>query len=300
MIKILQITGFIAVIWAAVLTVLPAVFGVRGDQDIEKFLNSPRVIEEFDKTAGKKTREVDSEISPLVKQAQAFALYLNPPPKPQPKTPAAAPKSAEFIPKPEQVSVKFDLIGTSFFALHPELSLALIDEPGKGLRWVRQSAKVGHLIIEQIKDGLVVIRDGERTFELTPKRLPRKSFLKGSLEVVDTLNSLPVTSDKTDEAVQPQDKVSQEEEELVKKMISEIEAMQKDPNSEAAKERLVSNAEAMRISAEESLKLHQLGKGLQEANEPNQPQEQKTRQVVKPKHPQRPRSQPRNKAHTQG
>jgi hypothetical protein len=60
------------------------------------------------------------------------------------------------------------------------LSLALIDEPGKGLHWVRQSSKVGHLLIEQIKDGLIVVKDGKGTFELEAEQKPEISLLEGA------------------------------------------------------------------------------------------------------------------------
>jgi hypothetical protein len=57
----------------------------------------------------------------------------------------------------------------------------LIDEPGKGKHWIRQSTTLNHLFIEQIKDGVVVVRNGETTFEtkIEPKKvvLPAKSVI---------------------------------------------------------------------------------------------------------------------------
>jgi hypothetical protein len=177
MIKTLRITSIIAVVLAVVFFVFPAVFGVRGDKQIEQFLNSAGVIEEFKEAKGEKSEDSRREISPLVKQAEAFALYLNPPPKPEP-VPSVA---AKIEPRPAgPVTAKFKLIGTSRHVLQPELSLALIDEPGKGLYWVRQSNKVGHLIIEQVRDGLVVVRDGQNTFELVAERPEKRSLLKAN------------------------------------------------------------------------------------------------------------------------
>ncbi|MHC4891068.1 MAG: hypothetical protein ACYTEO_16575, partial [Planctomycetota bacterium] len=124
-----------------------------------------------------------SQESPLVKQAETFALYLDPPTLPKPATTKITTPGPRTTPipdiRPKAVSTRFTLIGTTYYASHPELSLALIDEPGKGLHWVRQSGKVGHLIIEQVKDGLVVVRDGERTSELMPVRPVKKSLIKG-------------------------------------------------------------------------------------------------------------------------
>ena len=175
MIKTLRITGIIAAVLAAVFVVFPAIFGLRGDGQAEQFLESAGVIERFSKARGKEDAGSQSQTSPLVKQAQAFALYLNPPP--EMKKPA---DKSGIVHRPPTVSPKFVLVGTCYYALHPERSLALIDEPGKGLNWVRQSSGVGHLIIEQVKDGLIVVRDGKRSFELTARRPARPSLVKGS------------------------------------------------------------------------------------------------------------------------
>jgi hypothetical protein len=181
MIKTLRITSIIAVALAVVFFVFPAVFGVRSDEQLEQFLNSVGVIEKFSKAKGKESTKSESQISPLVKQAEAFALYLNPP-KPKKAPPTRRTDRPSITPRPPApVSPKFKLIGTSYYASHPELSLALIDEVGKGLRWVRQSSKLGHLIIEQVKDGLVVVQDGKRTFELVAERPKKRSLLKEPL-----------------------------------------------------------------------------------------------------------------------
>jgi len=177
MIKTLRITSIAAVAVSAVFFVFPAVFGVRSDKQIEEFLNSAGAIEKFDKARGDKIHDRDSRISPLVTQAKAFALYLNPPPEPGKKVAATRRQPVPQPRPPGKVSTKFKLLGTCYYASQPQQSLALIDEPGKGLHWVRQSEKVKHLIIEQVKDGVVVVRDGERTFELAPPTLPRRSLL---------------------------------------------------------------------------------------------------------------------------
>ena len=182
MIKTLRITSVVAVVLAVFFFVFPAVFSVRSDEQVEQFLSFPGVIEKFNKAKGDSDKRSESQISPLVKEAQAFALYLNPPPKPKKETRPIPKKTTPPKPRPQApVSPKFKLVGVSYYASHPELSLALIDEPGRGTRWVRQSSKVSHLIIEQVKDGLVVVRDGKRTFELKPKTQEEKSLvIKGS------------------------------------------------------------------------------------------------------------------------
>ena len=180
MIKTLHITGILAAGLAVVFFVLPVVFGGGSDEEKEKFLNSAGAIQTFtDAKDAKQPRKDPSRLSPLVKEAKAFALYLNPPPTPKRKPQTRSPRSkARARPRPKVVTAKFELIGTSFYASDPQLSLALIAEPGKNMHWVRQSSKVGHLIIEEVKDGQIIVRDGKRTFPLVTKRPPKKSLVK--------------------------------------------------------------------------------------------------------------------------
>ncbi len=169
MVRTLRITTIVAALLAAGFLVFSAVFGARGDKAIEEFLKSQGAIEQFQRAKGQKT-EGESQISPLVKQAQAFALYLNPPPPPEP----IVPSGPQPPPQPKVTTPKFKLVGTSFYPLHPDLSLALIDEPGKGVYWVRQSGQIGHLVVEQIKDGVVVVKmAGGHSRSRRPKSLKK-------------------------------------------------------------------------------------------------------------------------------
>ena len=147
------------------------------------------MIEKFSKAeTDKRTKNEDAaQGGPLVKQAQSFALYLNPP---EPKKSPVNQRGGTPTPR-GSVEAKFTLMGTSFFAVQPELSLAFIDEPGKGLRWVRQSNQIGHLVIEQIKDGLIVVRDGQRTYDIAVQKSPNPNqLLLASTSLVES-PSLP-------------------------------------------------------------------------------------------------------------
>jgi len=181
MIKTLQITSILAAILAVILLVSSVVFGVQKDERIEKFLDSPGVKELFAKVAGGAVKGRVGQSSPLVDKAQLFASIINPPVKLRPKVPVTR-KQVPTIRRPEgPVTPKFPLIGTCFYESHPEQSLAFINEPGKGLHWVKQGSSVGHLIIEQIKDGIIVVRDGQRTFEMLAEVKPiTTSLLEGA------------------------------------------------------------------------------------------------------------------------
>ena len=270
---------------AAVFVVLPAVFGVRTDQEIEKFLNSDGVIETFKKNKGRKSSKNQNQISPLVKQAQAFALYLDPPPKPTSTKAAPSRGKQATAPKPEVVSAKFDLIGTSYYQSNPDMSLALIDEPGKGLRWVRQSGQVGHLVFEQIKDGVVIVRDGKRTFELPVVAGPAEISLldkgpaSGKTSFKPALGLSDKTHSRTAARYKPLQVVDEKKVAMVKKFVDDLKTTregvkagkaapeQSDEAKTAMVKKLVSRIRNTRITAEEAKKLDHLGQTLKDVRQ---------------------------------
>ena len=323
MLKILRITSLLAAGLAVVLIAGTAFSGPQSDEKSEQFLSSPSVVERFKQAKGNKKQADKSQISPLVEQAQAFALYLNPPPKPKPPSRQKTAKklggkAIPTIPSPKRpISVKFDLIGTCYFATRPEKSLALINQPGKGLWWVRQAGKVGHLVVEEVKDGLIVIRDGERTVEKPVMARPavRKNLLKteGSTEPpvsleavtvpVSTFVSTPAPVEpETDSGIAPPQ--SSEEAAFMEERIRQFQALQESGVSEeenaAMMEKFISDYKAMRITPAEADKLDQLGQTLEDGNQPsNQGRNAKSEKITtkrrKPLSPRERRSRRRRK-----
>jgi len=174
MIKTLQISSILAVILAAVLFVSSVVFGTaHEDEQIEEYLKSPSVKEQFETMGSAAKKRSKSQISPLVEKAEQFARILNPPkPKPKPKVVTMVDKELE-IPTPKgPVKPKFRLFGTVVCESDPKMSLALLDEPGKGLLLVRQGVKIMHLTIELVKDGRIVVRDATGTSEMVVEEGP--------------------------------------------------------------------------------------------------------------------------------
>jgi len=290
MIKTLRITSVVAAVLAVIFVVFfvfPVVFG--SDDHIEELLNSPGVIEKFNKAVGNKATGDASQTSPLVEQAGVFALYLNPP---KPKTPKTA-TGGTTITRGLAVTPKFKVIGTSYYKGRPELSIALIDEPGKGLHWVRQSSKVGHLLIKQIKDGLIVVKDNKGTFELMAEQEPETSLLEGASAVppgrADISRRTPgaagsrvalPASGRTGADITgaksrvPQPRRTAEEDAKMKELVERLREIQRNFKSDKADsgprakekaammENLISQFRSSRLSAEEAKRLSTLGKDL--------------------------------------
>ena len=260
MIKTLRITSIVAAVLAIVFFVFPVIFGVRGNEQIEDFLKSAGAIDDFKNAQGNKAVGEESQVSPLVKQAEAFALYLNPPAPPKPKQKSPESGASSSPPIPLSVSPKFELVGTSYHALRPEMSLALIDEPGKGFHWVRQSGKVGHLIIEQVKDGRVFVRDGQRTFELIAERPRKRGLVKSSSSGDAGFESASEALAGTD--AEP---IAGGGGALLESLIGDLRAMQDEGG--AVPEEFISELEAMRIGSEEANKIGRLGEELESVQE---------------------------------
>jgi len=289
MTKALRITSVAVAAAAVLLVAIPAVFSRGMDEQTKSLLNSPGVLETVNKAASVKA---SGTISPLVQQAKGFAAYLNPPPPPSPNPPQ---NSRAAIRPQTPVAPKFDLVATSYYPLRPDMSLALVDEPGKGLRWVRQSSKIGYLTVEEIKDGKVVIRDGTRTYEIEPKRTPRRSLIKGESTAVlevDTATPEPAASTTATPTRRSSSQVNARRNQARPMPETDVTAAVETPeinlperalldeflrhsqNVEDQNEWLQKAAELMnrlseasRVTDEEAALLDELGKELQDANE---------------------------------
>jgi len=180
MVKTLRITSILVAIVAIGLLAFPFFFGFRRDDAVEAFLSTPSVLEKLSQanTAGSRRR---NKVSPLVSQARALARILNPPAPPPRRTtvgprPPVDTRTVE-PPPPPRPPTTFALLGTSYNASNPAESLALVDVPGKGVHWVRQSGRVGHFTL-QIHDGYVVATGGAKTVEVRVKHKPEISLLQ--------------------------------------------------------------------------------------------------------------------------
>lgn len=300
MIKTLRITSIIAVILAGVVFTFPVVFSVRRNPSqakIEQLLNSPNAIQKFNEAQADKATKDQDQSSPLVKQAQAFALYLNPA---QPKNELTAQRMDTPAPR-GPVTAKFTLIGTSFYAARPDLSLAFIDEPGKGWRWVRPFSQIGHLTIEQIKDGFIVVRDGQKTFELKAEERPLQSaLLEGSspeIAVPISTSTMKTGVGVTGSSGPATSPVADKQQAALEDLVEKLRNLQKDiksrnDNPQAGSEgkaelmeKFITDFKATRVSNEEAEKLGDLGEELKDVQSPSDGSEVENKKVTRPLKP---------------
>ncbi len=305
MIKTLRITTIVAAILAGLLFVFPVFFGVRANEEAEQFLNSPGVVEKYKQANGNKQNGSDSQISPLVKHAEAFALYLNPAPEPARTAPIR--QQPIIPPTPPKAYAKFSLVGTSVHATKPEESLAFIKEPGKGLFWVRPGSKVGHVTVEQIGEGLIVCRDEQGNSEqiLAQPRQPELSLLEGSPSALARASSnvaaqipMPSSSKPPGSVIISRPSTSQitdGENAALNDLIEKLKALQSSSESDktgspgsnepdaAVMEKLISDFRSTHVDAQEAKRLGNLGKelsGIQQ--DPNRAQQSRDRRQIVP------------------
>jgi len=287
MVKTLRITSILAAVLAGVFIVFPVIYGVRKDDRVDKFLELPSAKEKFENAADNKTKKSDSQESPLVMQAEAFALYLNPVTPPAKKVIKTG-KTTSIASK-VNVTPKFPVFATIYYPENPQLSQALIDEPGRGRHWVQQSSMVGHLLIEQIKDGLVVVKSSEETFELEIQKEPQPRITgrpSAASSVKSSPSSLVPKSSAFDRAaanirrnVPPRTSRSIADEEKMDQLVTKLKDLQQNPDSDdpdsgtdqkernARIQELISKFKSTRVSPEESEMLDNMGEELNDIQE---------------------------------
>jgi hypothetical protein len=286
MTKTLRITSIIAALVGGVLLIFPVAFGVRSDEAAEQFLSKAGAIEEFKEAEGNKPKTTRSQTSPLVKQAEAFALYLDPPAKMQPRT--VRPTTSITRPRPVQSSAKFDLISTCYNTSRPEASLAFVREPDGETRWVKQGSELGHTKVEKIEDGFIVLHDGQKTSQMpVVARAQEGSLLEGSARPASSvptgptgpvprpaLQAPPTPGPRTAPTRRAAPPKSAEDKAALEDLVGKLKTLQKtfrsdktdsgvSPQEKAAMmEKLISDYKSMRMGRDEADKLGDLGRKL--------------------------------------
>ena len=185
MIKLLKITSILTVILAILTVALLGIFILKGKPEISI---PDGVVEKFKKPD---TDTSTGKTPPLVVQAKAFALKINPP-KPVEIAKVESPTETNKLPVKPVISdppprpSKINLIATCRYEDTPDRSLALFDLSAKGLEWFRQGEPIEHLTVHEIKDGSVVLyQSGKFNQEIFMPKEVEDSLLKTAI-VADT------------------------------------------------------------------------------------------------------------------
>lgn len=193
MLKTLRITSIIALAATVCCVIAIVVLGLRGDSEILAYLSNPGVVDKAKDEIQADESKKDVE-SPLVAQLKAFALRIDPPPPPKPKVevkPEVKPKPEIARAKPEpkkiepprpktSVNAKFTLLATVQCEADPTRSMALLQQSGAKQEWFRQGESVGHLDVDEVRNGSVVFSQGGRNQQelYVPAKPVVKSILK--------------------------------------------------------------------------------------------------------------------------
>jgi hypothetical protein len=166
MIRLLHILSVLFLALAGLILALCLTNDAQQDSRFE-LLSSSSALQRFREISDENPQDDRVRESPLVRQARALALYLNPPApvKQIAKRPdlhdeggtTQTPRA-----KPASSAPKFELHGISYHRSRPERSMALVWEPAGGRRWVRQGTQFGHIVIEEITGDSIVYRDGRQ------------------------------------------------------------------------------------------------------------------------------------------
>lgn len=122
-------------------------------------------------------------VSPLVEQATAYALYLDPPKPPAPVVASQPRVNTPPAYVPPDTTPKFRLLATTYYRSSPEKSLALVSEPGKGDHWIKKNDRLGHFILERVEKDGIFYRDGNHVREM-------KVLVAGTVQVAQIRSKL--------------------------------------------------------------------------------------------------------------
>jgi hypothetical protein len=254
MLKTLQITS-IAITIAAIGLIIFALAGSASDAKTDKLLSSPGVAEQLQASyAGKSTSEQNRD-TPLMRQAKAFALRIDPPPPPAPPQPIQRPN--EPIRPKVDVSAKFTLVGTSYNVGDEANSWALINEVGKGFHWVRLGGTVGHLKIEKIGSGSVLIRDGEKTYEMSAERTQKADLVQSYTGSIPSISAPDIWKGVEKPVIKPENAQIQEQP-IPESQAPEPNKADIQANIEWIRQ-MKENPESLGMTAEEAKELEGLG-----------------------------------------
>ncbi len=279
-------------------------YAVGGDEEVERILTAAGVVERFREDQGDQNQTQKDVTPPLVKQAETLAKILNPPKAapPRPKTAGAGRRSTPIV-KPGAASAKFNLVGTSYLASDPESSFAYIRLPDSTVQWVRKGDEIGHLVVKEIRNGSILCWDGHKDVEEVAEPMPATASLleassasavgvqpKVALKAVAPKRGIanpasgritgppaPRTWSPGRNRAQPNSLMAPAERRAMEDLVTRLKASNEPGSTVSSEERaalmkrLMTDLRSARTGAEDTKKVEDLGRELNEAQkaEPN-------------------------------
>lgn len=193
MVRMLQMLSVLALICTGLVFTRCAVWWLRGAPQIKE-VSSLSVVEKFRQVDGYEKRDTQEALSPLVVQAEAFASYLKPPEPVRAKeaiAPKPTPKQVTPAVELPQTTPKFTLLATSYYRARPEESLALVSEPGKDTRWITQGTRLGHFVVEEIRQRVIICWDGQQQYQMAMDTKTPVDAQQAEQKTLATINPAP-------------------------------------------------------------------------------------------------------------
>lgn len=193
MLRALRLFSWLVCIAAAGVVVWLGMFWLKGDPEIEAYINCPGIVRFA--PSDRPATEIDRP-SQLVCESIAFSLRINPPQIITPDEPTTSqqdtvvavndqadktPEDSMDVPVsilPDE-KIKFKLLGTAICLNRPEKSLALIQLSDGKTQWFSAGRPLGRFRLEEIRDGrAAVIRGNEKTDLSVPPKPGSQNLLK--------------------------------------------------------------------------------------------------------------------------
>jgi len=168
MVRALHTFSVLTLISAGVVFMLCLAPRLRGGPEIEQNANLS-IVEKFSQAGVYSEKSSHKTLSPHVKQAKAFALYLNPPQPPngeQAPVPGGTLTQTLSADRAVESKPNFRLFATSYYRSKPEESMALVSESGGRPRWIKQGTLLGHFVVTKVMRGKIVYKDDYRQHEM--------------------------------------------------------------------------------------------------------------------------------------
>ena len=185
MLRTLKIAKMVVAAVAICFIAYLAVSGLKPDGQTEAISSKQSAVEAFRTLSGLPDHS-SNKGSEFVRQAHEFALRIN---SPKSEVITVLDDDSELLeeistkithPDPPPPPPRFSLVATCRYEDYPEKSLAQLSILAKGKKWVRQGDSVGRLTIHEVKDGSIVLYQGQtmKAEIFVPPTKEIKSLLK--------------------------------------------------------------------------------------------------------------------------